>query len=149
MAETTHTQTTGPGAAGRPRSPAFRLAADALRGLRQDLFHDAFAHRPLPRAAADGPLGRRLPDRARQYAGRAPHAAVAAAGGAAALVALADGHTGPSALLCAPLALGPVLLTLVRPAGVFCCRSWRPRSPRSPAPAATPGPGRRAASRRT
>ncbi|MEU0336415.1 histidine kinase [Streptomyces sp. NPDC006193] len=119
MTETTHTQTTPPGAAGRWHSPELRMAAEALRGLRQDLFHDAFAYRPLPRAAADGPVGRRLKGRTKEYAARAPHAAVAAAGGLAALIALADNHLGPSAVLCALLALAPVLLTLVRPAGAF------------------------------
>lgn len=48
VTETTQTQMKPPGGA-KPRSPEFRLAADALRGLRQDLFHDAFAYRPLPR----------------------------------------------------------------------------------------------------
>ncbi|MEU0004199.1 histidine kinase [Streptomyces sp. NPDC006314] len=119
MTETTHTQTTPPGAAGRPRSPEFRLAADALRGLWQDLFHDAFAYRPLPRAAADGPIGRHLSGRTQEYAAWAPHATVTAVGGVAALIALADNYLGPSAVVCALLALVPVLLTLVRPAGAF------------------------------
>ncbi|MFG2354845.1 sensor histidine kinase [Streptomyces sp. NPDC048521] len=119
MTETTHTQTTPPGAAGRPRSPEFRLAADALRGLWQDLFHDAFAYRPLPPATTDGPIGRHLTGRTKEYAVWAPHATVTAAGGVAALIALANNHTGPSAVVCALLALVPVLLTLVRPAGAF------------------------------
>ncbi|MFD8005820.1 two-component sensor histidine kinase, partial [Streptomyces mirabilis] len=67
MTETTQTQMKPPGGA-KPRSPEFRLAADALRGLRQDLFHDAFAYRPLPRMRVDGPLARRLPERVREYA---------------------------------------------------------------------------------
>ncbi|WP_190017075.1 sensor histidine kinase [Streptomyces lucensis] len=119
MTETTYTQTTPPGAAGRPRSPEFRLVADALRGLRQDLFRGAFAYRPLPRAAVDGPVGRHLRGRAAQYAAWAPHMTVAAVGGVAALVALGQNAAGPAALLCALLALVPVLLTLVRPVGAF------------------------------
>ncbi|MGW7787335.1 hypothetical protein ACWGKX_07115, partial [Streptomyces tricolor] len=80
MTETTHTQTSPPGPAGRPRSPEFRLAADALRGLRQDLFHQAFAYRPLPRMAVDGPLTRHLSGRPRAYAAWTPHAVVAGGG---------------------------------------------------------------------
>ncbi|WP_240103399.1 sensor histidine kinase [Streptomyces sp. MUM 16J] len=119
MTQTTYTQTTPPGRADRPRSPEFRLAADALRGLRQDLFHDAFAYRPLPRSSADGPLTRRLPGRLKEYASWAPHAVVAAVGALAALIALADNHMGPAAFLSALAALVPALLTLVRPAGAF------------------------------
>ncbi|BCM67804.1 MULTISPECIES: sensor histidine kinase [Streptomyces] len=119
MTETTHTQTSPPGPAGRPRSPEFRLAADALRGLRQDLFHQAFAYRPLPRMAVDGPLTRHLSGRPRAYAAWTPHAVVAAGG----LVAMAAGMAGTDAggpsLLCGLLALAPVLLTLVRPVGAF------------------------------
>ncbi|MFC9843919.1 sensor histidine kinase [Streptomyces sp. NPDC060223] len=119
MTETTQTQMTPPGGA-KPRSPEFRLAADALRGLRQDLFHDAFAYRPLPRMRVDGPLTRRLPAGIRKHAAWTPHAVVAAAG----LFAMAIANTtsdGDSivALICALLALLPVLLTLVRPVGAF------------------------------
>lgn len=119
MTQTTHTQTTPPGPAGRPRSPEFRLAADALRGLWQDLFQDAFAYRPMLPASVDGPLARPLPARMRQRAAWAPHATVAAAGVLAALIGLADGGLGGGALLRALLALIPVLLTLVRPVGAF------------------------------
>ncbi|MEV5873571.1 histidine kinase [Streptomyces sp. NPDC052101] len=119
MTQTTHTQTTPPDSSGRPRSPEFRLAADALRGLRQDLFQDAFAYRPLPLMATDGPLARRLPGRLREYAGWAPHMTVAAAGGFAALVGLSNSMPGPRALIPALLALIPVLLTLVRPTGAL------------------------------
>ncbi|MFE2303810.1 sensor histidine kinase [Streptomyces sp. NPDC059445] len=126
MTETTHTQTTSPppgGAGGRQHSPEYRLAADALRGLRQDMFHDAFAYRPLPRMRTDGPITRRLSPGLRRYAAWTPHAVVAAAG----LLAMAAGSTaaggpgsGPFAsLLCGLLALLPVLVTLVRPIGAF------------------------------
>ncbi|MFD8218878.1 hypothetical protein ACFV2U_35555, partial [Streptomyces sp. NPDC059697] len=79
MTETTQTQMKPPGGA-KPRSPEFRLAADALRGLRQDLFHDAFAYRPLPRMRVDGPLTRRLPEGVREYAAWTPHAVITAGG---------------------------------------------------------------------
>jgi signal transduction histidine kinase len=119
VTQTTHTQTTPPGPAGRPRSPEFRLVAGALRGLRQDLFRHAFAYRPLPPMSVDGPLARRLPGRLKESAAWAPHATVAAAGVLAALVGLADNELAIRALLCALLALIPVLLTLVRPMGAF------------------------------
>ncbi|MFD4565669.1 sensor histidine kinase [Streptomyces sp. NPDC058467] len=126
MTETTQTQTTPPGGAKphgshSPRSPEFRLAADALRGLRQDLFHDAFAYRPLPRMRVDGPLTRRLPEGMREYAAWTPHAAVAAAGLLAMAVATTASHGSGSVatLLCGLLALLPVLVTLIRPVGAF------------------------------
>ncbi|WP_251094309.1 histidine kinase [Streptomyces sp. Caat 7-52] len=120
MTETTHTQTTPPGAAGRPRSPEFRLAVDALRGLRQDLFHGAFAYRPMPRAAVDGPLTRHLTGRARQYASWTPHALVVAGGAVAMLVTAASFQEGRATqLVAAVLVLIPVLLTLARPVGAF------------------------------
>jgi signal transduction histidine kinase len=122
VTETTHTQTTPPppgGAGAKPRSPEYRLAADAVRGLRQDMFHDPFAYRPLPRKRTDGPLTRRLPGTLRAKAAWIPHGTVAAAG----LVAMAAGYSaagGPFAsLLCGLLALLPVLATLVRPVGAF------------------------------
>ncbi|WP_208611473.1 sensor histidine kinase [Streptomyces bungoensis] len=115
MTETTHTQTTPAGGAERPRSPEWRLTADALRGLRQDLFDDAFAYRPLPRARSGGRSGRTT-----RYAGWTPHAAVVALGALAMLVALAStSGSGLPSLLCGLLALGPVLLTLARPVGAF------------------------------
>ncbi|MGW7403323.1 sensor histidine kinase [Streptomyces sp. NPDC054833] len=120
MTETTHMQTTPPGAAARPRSPEFRLVADALRGLRQDLFHNAFAYVPLPRMRVDGRLTRRLTGRARDYAAWRAHMLVAAAGALAMLIGFAGSGTGGgAAVLCGLLALIPVLLTLARPVGAF------------------------------
>jgi signal transduction histidine kinase len=119
VTETTHTQTTPAGGAERPRSPEFRLAADALRGLRQDLFHDAFAYRPLPRVRARGGLAGRS-GRVREYAAWTPHVLVTGLGALAMLVALAStSDSGLPSLLCGLLALGPVLLTLARPVGAF------------------------------
>ncbi|MFC3573708.1 sensor histidine kinase [Streptomyces yaanensis] len=121
MTETTQTQTTPDSAysAYKPSSPEFRAAADALRGLRQDLFHDAFAYRPLPRMSVDRPLTRRLSGRMRERAAWLPHATVATAGVLAMFLAWASGGGSTAALLCGLLALAPVLLTLVRPVGAF------------------------------
>ncbi|MFC9278055.1 sensor histidine kinase [Streptomyces collinus] len=122
MTETTQTRSVPRGGATKQRSPEYRLAADALRGLRQDLFDDAFAYRPLPRPGADGGLARRGPGRKRAYAAWTPHAAVVALGVVAMLFALASTErAGLLSLLCGLLALGPVLLTLARPVGAFWC----------------------------
>ncbi|WP_320777344.1 sensor histidine kinase [Streptomyces sp. CRN 30] len=120
MTETTQTQTRAvPPRDGAPsRTPEYRLAVDALRGLREDLITDAFAYRPLPRMGVDGPITRRLPPRLRAYAVWTPHAVVAVLVLWAMAFGTADGY-GDSAALNALLALGPVLLTLVRPVGAF------------------------------
>jgi signal transduction histidine kinase len=116
VTETTHLQITPPGDEAKPRSPEYRLAVDALRGLRQDLFHDAFAYRLLPRMRVDGPLTRRLPGRLRDFASWTPHAVICAA----ALVALTGATVDEGfALLLGTLAVVPVLLTMVRPVGAF------------------------------
>ncbi|WP_405830653.1 sensor histidine kinase [Streptomyces sp. NBC_01176] len=119
MTETTQTQMTPPGGA-KPRSPEFRLTADALRGLRQELFHDAFAYRPLPRMRVDGPITRRLPGGVREYAAWTPHAVTALCGLFAMSVASTTNNgSGTLSLVPGFLALLPVLLTLVRPVGAF------------------------------
>ncbi|MYR46932.1 two-component sensor histidine kinase [Streptomyces sp. SID5910] len=120
VTETTQTRTV-PSGSGGARSPEYRLAKDALSGLRQALFHDAFAYRPLPPMAMDGPLTRRLTGRSRGHAARLPHAVVAAV----ALIAMfggsvADGAlAGPVALLSGLVCAAPVLATLFRPVGAF------------------------------
>ncbi|MFF0790541.1 sensor histidine kinase [Streptomyces spiralis] len=121
MTETTHTQTTPDGAFPpyEGRSPEYRLAVNALRGLRQDLFHDAFAYRPLHRRGVDGPLAGRLPGRTREYAAWAPHLLVAAAGVLAMFGAWISSYDDLWAPVTALLALAPVLLALVRPVGAF------------------------------
>ncbi|MGV9455777.1 sensor histidine kinase [Streptomyces sp. NPDC003635] len=101
----------------KDHSPEFRLAADALRGLRQDLFTDAFAYRPLPRMSVDGPLTRRLPGRLREYACWTPHALIAGLALIAAFAAAEDGDSVP--LLAAVVCAIPVLVTMVRPLGAF------------------------------
>ncbi|MEU3948947.1 histidine kinase [Streptomyces sp. NPDC029526] len=126
MTETTHTQPpSGPRRAGdgaESRSPEYRLAQNVLRGLRQDLFHDPFAYRPLPPRRTDGPFVRRLPGRLRTSARNLPHAVV----GGIALFSLFVGAVSGSmpggdvpALLSGLLCALPVLATLVRPVGAF------------------------------
>jgi signal transduction histidine kinase len=122
VTETTQTQTTPDSAysAFRPRSPEFRAAADALRGLRQDLFHDAFAYRPLPRMNVDRPLTRRLSGRMRERAAWTPHALIIAAGLLTLLIASdSEGHGAGTNLVLGLLALAPVLLTMIRPIAAF------------------------------
>nr|WP_254705882.1 histidine kinase [Streptomyces vilmorinianum] len=114
MADVTETRETS-------RSPEFRLAQSALGGLRQDLFHNAFAYRPLPPMAVDGPITRRLPERIRANAGWTPHAVVAVCAFFVFLIgaAAAEGAAPP---LLAVYAFTPaviVLLTLVRPVLAF------------------------------
>ncbi|MFF4398140.1 sensor histidine kinase [Streptomyces sp. NPDC001480] len=120
MTETTQTQTTPPGAGTGPRSPEYRLAADALRGLRQDLFHDAFAYRPLARTSVDSPVAGRFTGRMRESASWGRHWVVVAVAMVAAIVAwLGNTGGGASALLCGLITPIPVLLTLIRPIGAF------------------------------
>ncbi|MEV8419334.1 sensor histidine kinase [Streptomyces niveus] len=101
-------------ATGKARSPEVRLAAGLLSSLRQALFHDAFAYRPLPRMRTDGVITRRLPEGIREYAGWFPHFVIAAC----ALFALAIGTANGSSLFdLVPVA--PVLLVLVRPVAAW------------------------------
>lgn len=125
VTETTHPKPPAAppgGGAGTSRSPEYRLAQKALDGLRQDLFHDAFAYRPLPRRRTDGAFVRRLPARLRSAAEHLPHAVV----GVVALFTLMIGTLSSglpggdvSALLIGLLCALPVLTTLVRPVGAF------------------------------
>ncbi|MEU9155847.1 histidine kinase [Streptomyces sp. NPDC048417] len=126
MTETTHTNSTPPEPPDsafepyKPRSPESRAAMDALRRLRQDLFHDAFAYRPLPPLSGDRPFVRRLPGWLREYAVWTPHLAVATAGGVALLASVTDRPQGQiGALVSGLFALAPVLLTLARPVAAF------------------------------
>ncbi|MFJ9350317.1 sensor histidine kinase [Streptomyces sp. NPDC101237] len=123
MTETTHTEAMPPRPPDdafepyKPRSPETRALLEALGRLRQDLFHDAFAYRPLPPMSPDRPFVRRLPVRWREYAVWTPHLVVTAAGGIALLV---GGSPGPAGGLLATLVvLVPVLMTLARPVAAF------------------------------
>jgi signal transduction histidine kinase len=123
VTETTHTQTNpGPKPAGDglSRSPEFRLAMDALAGLRADLLDDPFAYRPLPPRDKPGQIARALPGRLRPYAVWTRHALVCAAAMLAVLVSFADSAGSLfEALVLSVFSAGPILLTLVRPVGAF------------------------------
>lgn len=103
------------------RSPEFRLAMGALGGLRQDLFQDAFAYRPLAPLADDGPVIRRLPARIRRYAVWTPHAVVVGGALLTLLIgsAVSYGIYGLVTLVLAALPAAAVLMTLVRPMLAF------------------------------
>ncbi|MGW1877810.1 sensor histidine kinase [Streptomyces sp. NPDC001975] len=104
----------------KPRSPEIRAVMDALRRLRQDLFQDAFAYRPLPPLSSDGPRIRRLSGRVREYAVWTPHLAVAAAGLVALLATVTNRPLGTAGgLLAGLIVVAPVLLTLARPVAAF------------------------------
>ncbi|MEV0039754.1 histidine kinase [Streptomyces sp. NPDC050804] len=98
---------------GKTRSPEFRLAEGAFSSLRQDLFHDAFAYRPLAPMRTDGPITRRLPGRIRERAVWTPHAVVVAGALFVAFIGFVDGS------LRELLPVVPVVLTLVRPVGAW------------------------------
>ncbi|MFI6085102.1 sensor histidine kinase [Streptomyces sp. NPDC051217] len=100
-------------ATGKARSPEFRAAAGLIGSLRQDLFTDAFAYRPLPRMGTDGVITRRLPERLREYAGWFPHFAIAGCALFALVVGTANG-TGVDLITVVPL-----LLVLVRPVAAW------------------------------
>ncbi|MFC8674226.1 sensor histidine kinase [Streptomyces griseorubiginosus] len=126
MTHTTETHTTLlPGGSDgvepyKPRSPEFRAAMDALRGLRHDLITDAFAYRPLPPTSADKGLARVLSGRLREYAVWTPHALITAAGLLAMLIGADNSGRGATTnVLVGVLALAPVLLTMVRPVMAF------------------------------
>ena len=104
----------------KSRSPEFRLAMGALGGLRQDLFHNAFAYRPLPRMDVDRALTRYLPERIRAYTGYLPHAVVAFCALMVFFIGVdTAGVGGPVAALYVCLPPVVVLLSLVRPVLAF------------------------------
>ncbi|MGW0547357.1 sensor histidine kinase [Streptomyces altiplanensis] len=106
----------------KTRSPEFRLAQGALSGLRQDLFHDAFAYRPLLPMRTDGPLTRRLPKRIRTYAAWMPHAVVVGLAMVVMLLSAVVADSGGGTLATAISGFIPaaaLVMTLVRPAGAW------------------------------
>ncbi|MEU7326600.1 histidine kinase [Streptomyces griseoviridis] len=103
----------------QPRSPEGRAAAEALRGLRGDLFHEAFAYRPLPPMRTDGPIVRLLPGGLRGRAAHLPHAVIVVAALFTLLLGSAPGEDAFVSLVLGTFAAAPVLLTLVRPIGAF------------------------------
>ncbi|MFF2504123.1 sensor histidine kinase [Streptomyces sp. NPDC058067] len=116
----TRTQTTTTGA--KAHSPEFHLAVGALRGLRQDLFKDPFAYRPLPPMSLDGPLVSRIPGRLRRHAAWFPHSVVGAAAVFTVLLAFMTGDTSGNEIFFALSGLLPaaaVAMTLLRPVGAW------------------------------
>ncbi|MEV0495652.1 sensor histidine kinase [Streptomyces atratus] len=108
----------------KTRSPEYRLAAGAIGGLRQDLFHDAFAYRSLAPMRTDRSLTRLLPERMRARAAWTPHALVGLAALITVLIGLtrADGAgtwSGIEIIMTGLLPAVPVVMTLVRPVGAF------------------------------
>ncbi|MBX9424347.1 two-component sensor histidine kinase [Streptomyces lateritius] len=99
------------------RSPEFRLVQVALGGLRQELFHDAFAYRPLPRMDVNNGRVRRLPERIRLYLGLLPHATVAFCAFVIFLIGYdrVDSGFGAAAFVFAWVPPAIVLATLIRP----------------------------------
>ncbi|MGP9019982.1 sensor histidine kinase [Streptomyces sp. BR1] len=120
MTETTsHIRASG---GGPRRSPEYLLAMDVFGGLREDLFKDAFAYRPLPPMRTDGPITRRLPGRLRGWAAWTPHAAVLFVAFIAAMTSYASGSGSTDSLpwVLSGLVTGlPVAMTLVRPVGAW------------------------------
>jgi signal transduction histidine kinase len=126
VTETTQTQRLSPDPAGsasesyKPRSPEARAAADALRGLRQDLFKGAFAYRPLPRLDPQSRLVRGLSGRRREYAMWTPHALIIAAGALVLFIASSSNHSGAGVnVILGLFTMAPVVLTAVRPVAAF------------------------------
>lgn len=95
-----------------------RMAKTALQGIREDLFHDAFAFRPLPPLPADHRLVRGLPGRARHYARWLPHATMI---GFTLMVMLAtvEQQGGLTGLVAALVVGVPMVTTLFRPVGAW------------------------------
>ncbi len=95
-----------------------RLAQSALDSIRDDLFTDAFALRPMPPLPDGNVVVRRAPRRARRYVRWLPHASVV---GLTAVMTLAlfDARPDLSGLVVAALAGVPLITTLFRPIGAW------------------------------
>ncbi|MGW2345376.1 sensor histidine kinase [Streptomyces sp. NPDC001661] len=106
----------------REHSPEINLAKAALRGLREDLFRDVLAYRPMPRAGTDGPWARQFPERFRRRLGLLPHAVVLGLAGLTLITGMASYGAlddGFVALVAGLMASVPVALTLLRPVLAF------------------------------
>ncbi|MFD5696576.1 histidine kinase [Streptomyces lasiicapitis] len=104
----------------KTRSPELHLAQNVLQGLRTDLFHDAFAYRPLPPLRGDAPSVQWLTGRIRRLAVWFPHAVVLAMAAFTVMITYAgmSGGYGGNDLVEVLASLVPaatVALTLVRP----------------------------------
>ncbi|MEV5980662.1 histidine kinase [Streptomyces sp. NPDC052114] len=90
--------------------------------MREALFRDAFAYRPLPpRETADGLTAKLLPGRIREYAVWAPHAQVVAAALFTVFIGYQVGFEmgGVPHLLIGLVPAATVVMTLVRPVGAW------------------------------
>ncbi|MFI9238871.1 sensor histidine kinase [Streptomyces sp. NPDC053079] len=94
------------------------MVESALEGIRQDLFTDAFAFRPLPPLAGGNGLVRRMPGGLARYVRWFPHAAVAGFTILVMLGALAY-RPGVGGVLLALFAGVPLVTTLFRPVGAW------------------------------
>ncbi|MFI1681803.1 sensor histidine kinase [Streptomyces sp. NPDC020607] len=104
-----------------PKSPEYHLVREAFGGLREALFHDAFAYRLLPPRTTEGRLARLLPKRIRPYAVWTPHALVVAAALFTLVLAynVGLGTDEVAHLLTGFIPAAAILMTLVRPVGAF------------------------------
>ncbi|MFE2975468.1 sensor histidine kinase [Streptomyces sp. NPDC059258] len=96
--------------------PEFRAAAGAIDGLREDLFRQVLAYRPLPPLNPDGRVVRRLPEGLRRFVVWTPHALVLFA---AFLVMMAGFAEWRFRLLMGLVPAIAVAMTLVRPVAAF------------------------------
>ncbi|MBW5423402.1 two-component sensor histidine kinase [Streptomyces sp. BG9H] len=89
--------------------------------MREELFHDAFAYRPLAPRTADGWFSRHLPRRIRGYADWNRHALVVAAALFTVILAYQVGLGGDEGvyLVTGGVSAFAVLMTLVRPVGAW------------------------------
>ncbi|MFD4035060.1 sensor histidine kinase [Streptomyces sp. NPDC058637] len=103
----------------KTRSPEFRLAAGAIDGLRQDLFHNVFDYRPLGPLGTGGPVIRRLPGAIRRRAVWTPHAVVGAVALISLLAGVFEANTysvfGIATLITGVMPPVTLLMTLIRP----------------------------------
>lgn len=100
----------------KTRSPELRAFKGAMAGLRQDLFHDIFAYRPLAPMSGEGRFFRLVPSRLRKHAVWTPHALVLLATFFTVMLAIG---TWNRQFFVGALPAVPVALTLVRPVAAF------------------------------
>ncbi|MGW4234022.1 sensor histidine kinase [Streptomyces sp. NPDC004980] len=107
----------------KTRSPEFRLAAGAIDGLRQDLFHNVFDYRPLGPLGTGGPVIRRLPGALRRRVVWTPHAVVGVVALISLLAGVFEANTysvfGIATLITGVVPPVTLLMTLIRPVLAF------------------------------
>ncbi|PCG87905.1 two-component sensor histidine kinase [Streptomyces sp. WZ.A104] len=100
----------------KTKGPEFRAAEGAMNGLREDLFRQALAYRPLPPLNPEGRLIRRLPGGLRKGVVWAPHALVLFAAFVVMMIGFAEWEFRFLMGLVPAIA---VAMTLVRPVAAF------------------------------